>query len=99
MRVNGQGKTLEAALEKLAETVVKQQDELSRRQEQRMSAAHKVLREHKAAAQAKEECGPVVLADDQTVFHCQGCGESVNRTRNDPYPEVKHRKKKPDPSV
>lgn len=39
-------------------------------------------------------CGPKVLHNDGKEFMCMGCGKTAKRTRNDPYPKIKHRKNK-----
>lgn len=36
----------------------------------------------------------IVLHDDGTRFMCLDCGATADRTRTNPYPEVKHRRRK-----
>lgn len=38
-------------------------------------------------------CGPVVLDNDGCDFLCMGCGVSTRRTRDNPYPTIKHKVK------
>lgn len=35
--------------------------------------------------------GPVVMDDDGNAFLCMTCGTSARRTRDNPYPTMKHR--------
>lgn len=35
---------------------------------------------------------PLLTVDDGQVFECQGCGAEAQRTRDNPYPDVQHRR-------